>query len=164
MRLSNARTLWNKVLSTYKEVAANALTVKAASTMVEVNDSLMEVPLDILKDAGWQRMEETKKLVDQLGSWDETSKQLLAASDLGGAKEAHDGLVNARQKLVEWVEATLCPDLFDKLKFLEEWATSMIVHKGDTCKEAASAFPASLVVPKELNNSFLLCCFPARII
>lgn len=161
MSLSNARTLWNKVLSSYKEVAANSLTIKAASTLLEANDSLMQVPLDILKGAGWDRMMETKKLLDQLTSWDETSKQLLAASDLPGGNDAHGRLVEGRQKLVQWIEGTLCPDLFDTLRILERWADSKITDKVVTCREAARACPESIVVPCELNNSFLLCCSSA---
>jgi len=156
------RTLWGKVLATYREVAATALTVKQAKTFVDTMDEIKKVSPSSVKEAGWNTMQPYEQTLKPLANALDVVKQLKAAgAGVAGAHESSNLLEKSCEQLLQWSADDLCPNFKALMDELGVWAFN--VFPQDVlcldCKAAADACPNHMPkLPEGIDNCFMLCC------
>lgn len=151
------------MLTTYREVAATALTLKTAALFEKTIDCLTKLNPEAVRAWTFNNVKDHKKLIAQLTSLDSTISQLKLAQDVQGAGNAHASLSQKKKDLCSWLESQLCPNFDKVLNDVQSWDKEHLqVDMTANCKSAAADFPEQLPpVPEGLDTCFLLRCFLA---
>lgn len=153
------------MLSSYREVAATALTVKVATSAAEFIVTLKSLDVDTLLDSSWDTMQEHKALVMKLSNVNETIKQLKAcAGGVEGSEAALKSLIDAKDDLFKWLDSSLCEEFDNKLETLQKWANDVTSSAADALEKGhfqqmAAVCPSEMPTPPDfVNNAFVLHC------
>lgn len=156
------RQLWSQPLSSYREVAATALTVKSAAGLADDLEKLCQLEASTVAAASAEEMLRHSKAILKFSNIHDIIRQLggLGTSEVDGAADAYSKLVEARNKTICWLDA-LCDNFDDALAELSKWAEGVIqleIENAD-CKACADACPTDpLRLPDRVSNTFLLRC------
>ena len=160
------RALWTQVLSSFREIAATALTVKSAHSAVEALNTFMKADLSEVASASNEGMKGYKQNAKSFANVNEILRQLGAANDeVQGASDAYAQLLQAKEGFEAWLD-TLFPNFGKALQSLETWADNQVsdVTESTDWKVVSTACPKEkLQLPEEVRpcNSFILRCFLA---
>lgn len=148
------------MLSTYRESAATALTVKTGNSLAEkIHGDFMALNVEDIGKASWGVMMSYQQQLSGLSTINDVLRQLANAKDIAGAEMQHQRLAGSKQEFLKWMDNKLCPTFPDALKEICEYCeNAFTLGEGASFTDIVGACPTdSFPVPKTalMTNQFV---------
>lgn len=159
MVLPERRTLWQKVLTAHKNVAAATSVVESGKVALESVKALMDLGSDVPDS----HLPEVVKQMESLRGISKTLDQLKAARGSDAASEIQKQLETELGTLQTWVREVLCPRTVPILQEIATYLDNAVPLKADASnQEMAEAYTGTVPkLPEAVTSKFKLRCFLA---